>query len=307
MYKLRTACPWGRIVDALGFDHHLGRRDALQGRRRTLCVEPLEQRTLLSLCVWDGGGGDDYWTTAANWAGDVAPVAGDDLRFVGTIRSDTQNDFAVGTSFKSIEFAADHFSLAGNRVALTDGVAVDWGVTGSAISLDTVLDGTITVNVADTNLALSGIISGSGSLTKIGTGTLSLSRNNSYSGGTYLNTGAIHVSLPNDPFGSGTLHLGGGVLHSSGDGTLHNSVEVAHGTTSVIGPFGEYALALAGDISGSGTIRYERDEPGILQLAGENQAFTGVFHEAGGGTTGRVVKFTWLQPPHRVRLRSLGW
>ena len=29
--------------------------------------------------IWDGGGADTNWGTAANWSTDVAPVAGDDL------------------------------------------------------------------------------------------------------------------------------------------------------------------------------------------------------------------------------------
>ena len=31
--------------------------------------------------TWDGGGADANWQTAANWVGDIAPVAGDDLVF----------------------------------------------------------------------------------------------------------------------------------------------------------------------------------------------------------------------------------
>src|SRR5262249_24637762 len=33
------------------------------------------------LSTWDGGGADNNWSTAANWVGDVAPHAGDDLVF----------------------------------------------------------------------------------------------------------------------------------------------------------------------------------------------------------------------------------
>jgi hypothetical protein len=59
-----------------------------------------------SAATWDGGGGDGNWTTAANWAGDVAPVASDLLQFGGTTNLVTNNDFASNTSFGGISFLA---------------------------------------------------------------------------------------------------------------------------------------------------------------------------------------------------------
>src|SRR5262245_5498824 len=80
--------------------------------------------------TWDGGGGDGNWTTAANWAGDVAPVAGDPLLFGGTTNLTTNNDFAVGTSFSGITFqpGAGAFTLAGNGVILTGDTINNSGV-----------------------------------------------------------------------------------------------------------------------------------------------------------------------------------
>src|SRR5262249_57360237 len=62
-----------------------GRRGSRAARARGFrpSLETLEGRVLLATRVWDGGGADANWTTAANWAGDVAPGAGDDLVFVG--------------------------------------------------------------------------------------------------------------------------------------------------------------------------------------------------------------------------------
>ena len=36
-------------------------------------VDSLEDRTLLTTVLWDGGGADANWTTPQNWASDVAP------------------------------------------------------------------------------------------------------------------------------------------------------------------------------------------------------------------------------------------
>ena len=88
--------------------------------------------------IWDGGGSDNHWATAANWVGDVAPLAGSSLLFIGAGQTTTYNNFTAGTAFKSIKFAASGFSVAGHSLTLTDSVTVDSGVTGSAISANIV-------------------------------------------------------------------------------------------------------------------------------------------------------------------------
>ncbi len=184
---------WESIRESLGF----GRRETQRNRqarqqRRTFAIEPLEERALLSVCTWDGGGADNNWMTAANWSNDTAPVAGDSLVFSGTTRTATQNDYTAGMSFASIEFADDNFSLAGNAITLTSGITVDTGATGSTISLDTTLSGSNTFSVAaSTSLTDSGVLSGTGSLTKSGSGTLVLTGTNTYSGTTTVSAGAL--------------------------------------------------------------------------------------------------------------------
>ena len=99
--------------------------------RRRLAFEPLEDRSLLSVCIWTGGGGsNNNWNNSANWVNDqqppaqVVPQPGDELQFVGTAPSNgTQNDFPTGTSFQSIDFAANGFVVAGNDITLTDGIS----------------------------------------------------------------------------------------------------------------------------------------------------------------------------------------
>src|SRR5262245_12286561 len=82
-------------------------------------LEALEERLAPAVSTWDGGGGDSNWTTAANWDGDVAPAAGDDLVFAGTVGQTPTNDFAAGTVFSSITFSGGGFTLTGNAVTLT--------------------------------------------------------------------------------------------------------------------------------------------------------------------------------------------
>ena len=72
--------------------------------------------------TWDGGGGDNNWTTAANWDLDTAPAAGDDLVFSGTTRPANTNNFSAGTSFRSVRFTDAGFTITGNALTLTNGI-----------------------------------------------------------------------------------------------------------------------------------------------------------------------------------------
>ena len=214
MAKRSLPSRWKSLFEFLGFSSDSTKRNGFSEKGRLLRAEPLETRELLSVCVWDGGGSNNNWTTAANWVGDAAPVAGDDLQFSGAVRTSTQNDFTTGTSFATIEFKDSNFSLAGNGFAVTSGITVDSGKTGSAISANVGLGGGVSVYTIDTSLAISGVVSGANSLTKTGSGTLTLSGANTYSGGTTINAGKIYAGS-SSALGS-TLAL----LYFGGNGTL---------------------------------------------------------------------------------------
>lgn len=86
-------------------------------------LEVLETRLAPATRIWDGGSAiGNNWTDAANWVGDVAPVANDDLVFpAGAARLGAANDFLPGTPFNSIRFTAGGYSLNGNQVVLGPG------------------------------------------------------------------------------------------------------------------------------------------------------------------------------------------
>ncbi len=109
------------VLSALGPGRRGGHSHARRVKGRRLAFEPLEDRQLLSLCTWTGGGADNNWSTAANWSRNgqqQAPQAGDNLLFQGTAQTTTHNDLAAGTSFNSIEFADAGFSISGNAFSL---------------------------------------------------------------------------------------------------------------------------------------------------------------------------------------------
>src|SRR5262245_803030 len=95
-----------------------------------LRLDRLQTPLATALATSDGGGGNANWTTAANWAGDVAPLPGDDLVFptMGQgvpPQAATVNDFPAGTAFHSIEITDRNYRLTGNGIALAAGLIAD--------------------------------------------------------------------------------------------------------------------------------------------------------------------------------------
>ena len=168
--------------------------------------------------TWDGGGSDNNWTTAANWVGDLAPLAGDALVFAGSVRLAPNNNYAAATSFASITFdnTADLFVIGGNQITLAGNVTNnDTQLQTMNVAMD--MAATRTVNAASGPMTLSGVLSGAGGVQKLGNQRLTLSATNSYSGDTSVSAGALRadrgVGLPV----AGNLNLAGGVLETGAD------------------------------------------------------------------------------------------
>ena len=180
---------------------------------------------------WNGGGANNYWTTAANWGG-TAPVAGDDLIFqansaVDVTSLNNTNNFAAGTAFRSITFQvlSTNYVLNGNQVVFSDAAVTALSSQSSgqnAVNFDIqlnvnqtfeatlaygplVIDGAVNLNghhltnsVVNTsgNINIGGRISGTGDLVKTGNGTLLLDGavNNTYSGTTRVTDGTLELN-----------------------------------------------------------------------------------------------------------------
>jgi fibronectin-binding autotransporter adhesin len=112
--------------------------------------------------------------------------------------------------------------------------------------------GNAMINPAGYAVALSGALSGSGGLVLAGSGSLTLSANNSYSGGTIVSAGALIVSnTAGSATGSGNLTLQGGTLASGPTGSISGSVlagnsanTITPGGSGMIGSLGVGGLTL---------------------------------------------------------------
>jgi autotransporter-associated beta strand protein len=169
--------------------------------------------------VWAGSHPQSgHWTTASNWEGGVAPIAGDDLIFpAGAARlADNTNNFPTNTLFRFLTFGGADYVLRGNPVRLTEGVVCTNDLGTNTVALDLLLGAdqtfrcsnaaarleisggvnlsnrTLTVETAG-QVSLSGVVSGAGGLIKTGGGTLALtgSNANTYAGMTVVNEGTL--------------------------------------------------------------------------------------------------------------------
>ncbi len=165
--------------------------------------------------------------------------------------------------------------------------SVDWVDSGSGLSSDAFFTGAnvtfndntanATVNVqglvtpgnlifnnANSNYLLlgTGSIGGTGSLTMLGTGTLTLNLNNTYSGGTILGAGRIRLGS-NNGLGNGFLTFNGGALSAAGPAaiTLTNALTIKGNTTfGDATDNGRFTLSNSVDFSGgSSTLTINSD------------------------------------------------
>lgn len=131
------------------------------------------------------------------------------------------------------------------------------------------------------NLTLTGAIDGSSALTVRGTGVVTLSGNNTYSGGVSMGTdsGTTLVVGNNNALGSGTLTVSGngGIIGASTGTSLANDVTLDAGLEVTDAGAN---LFFTGTLSGSGALT--KNGIRALLLAGDNAGFSGgITHNAG--------------------------
>jgi autotransporter-associated beta strand protein/T5SS/PEP-CTERM-associated repeat protein len=172
------------------------------------------------------GGSNDSWTAANIIVASNATAA-----------------FGVGgaSSFTTSNIT----TLLGNLTAVTDnGLQA-----GSAIGFDTTAGAfTLTNNVADS----AGTGGGALGLSKLGTGTLTLTGSNSYSGNTTINAGTLAISN-SYALGSGTVTFASNNTSLMALDNLNVANNIALATNGIIDS-GSNTVTVSGGISGSGAV-----------------------------------------------------
>jgi autotransporter-associated beta strand protein len=172
--------------------------------------------------LWNGGASGNNWTSGGNWGGS-APAPPAVLKFSALAsggHAGNFNDFAAGTQFNGITFisGAPAYNLLGKSITL-GGPVLNQSARDQSISLDMVLaSGGGSFDTGTRKITVSGAISGSGPLIKIGGGELTLSGADSFRGGTVVNQGVLQISSAGGlPAGRGlTIGAGGGLALAGG-------------------------------------------------------------------------------------------
>jgi autotransporter-associated beta strand protein len=127
---------------------------------------------------------------------------------------------------------------------------------------------TLTTGNDNTSTTFSGTISGSGSLVKVGTGTLTLAGANAYTGGTTLAGGTLSLAN-NQALGSGPLTTTGSVVDYANGVSIANAIVINSNTTQLQVLSG--SATQAGAISElNGPRPLEKIGAGTLVLSGVN-------------------------------------
>ncbi|WP_273727408.1 autotransporter outer membrane beta-barrel domain-containing protein [Brucella gallinifaecis] len=260
----------------------------------------------------------------------------DDDVFAGQISGSVTGSAQYRGFQTAIKDGASTWSLSGNSESWTikQGVlqigngGTSGNVTGNIITgIDANVKGTLTFNRTD-NLTLNGVLSGTGNVVQKGSGTTILTGNNTYTGGTAINSGILQIgnggtsgSIVGDVVNSTALHFnrsdsltyngiisgtgsvtqkGGGTTILTADQTYTGGTTVQTGTLQLgnggmTGSFKGNATissggALAfnrsgmtsfnGVLSGNGALRQEG--PGSLSIDSDNSGFGGMTSVTGG-------------------------
>ncbi len=243
MRKHASSSRWQGIFEALGFARREPRGKVQSPQSRTLRIERLEERRLLTVLYWDplqGGGanlgGSGQWTNggAAVWYNpatrtDVAwnSANGDTAVFQGTAGTvAVRNPVAVG----SIGFGTNGYTLTAVTINLIGNTTPGWS------------DGEIRVQSGITD-TITCALGGSLGLTKTGAGTLILTGDNMYSGATAIENGTLAVAGGDNRLPTGaTVTLGYAANQTSGilqlgDGTTASNQTLAGLTNDMAGTY----------------------------------------------------------------------
>ncbi|MFO1512145.1 MAG: autotransporter-associated beta strand repeat-containing protein, partial [Verrucomicrobiota bacterium] len=173
----------------------------------------LANETRAATLSWSGGSPTtSNWSDIQNWGFAGTPTTGDTLIFPGAQpRLANVNDIA-GLTVSEIRFvgASGGYTISGNAFTVTNGITATNTAGVNAMANNIALASVGLINVGSgASLTLSGALSGSVGVTKVGLGTLTYSgAANSYSGNTLVLEGTLELGKSGDSAIPNTLQVG---------------------------------------------------------------------------------------------------
>lgn len=184
-----------------------------------------------------------------SFANNTLTISGSNT-FSGTFRSVGTGKLSIGNVYALQNATLDMNAADAGSVSLNNRDCVIGALTGSRnLSLGV---GSVSIGKNNATTTYSGTLSGSGSLTKVGSGTLTLSAN-AYTGNTTVNAGTLSIAQPALALSSTVRVASGAVLDLNYVGT---NVVLALVLNGVSQPNGVYKSTTPGGyISGTGAIQ----------------------------------------------------
>jgi autotransporter-associated beta strand protein len=202
--------------------------------------------------IWDGGGADNNVTTAQNWVGDTLPGANSDIIWAGTTRLNVNVDVGGPANSYTFDNTAGAFVLSGVAFSIANGItnnstatqtinnaitltlAQTWSAaSGNLVFGGNIANGGFLLTIGGgANTSASGIISGTGGLTKSGTGRLTLTGANTYTGTTTVSAGVLNLQNATGlgTIAGGTTVTSGAALQLQGGIAVGNEALTLNGT-----------------------------------------------------------------------------
>jgi autotransporter-associated beta strand protein len=250
--------------------------------------------------------GSSPYTLSAYSAYSTLPTTGGSasVNYKMTAATTLAGSFSVNTL--KLEAPSGDLGLVGNLLTIHGGGLLSTGTTARVISGNTAAtrltagsgsnydlvvhqynSGGLTISaVIGNNAADSQAVS----LTKAGTGSLTLSGASTYSGGTFINSGTLFIgadsaptsgTVTSGPLGTGTVTLAGGTLSTtSGAKTIANAIFAAAGTSSTITKNSSGNATYNGNITGSGNLAIT-GSGASLYLGGDMSGYSGTITTSG--------------------------
>jgi fibronectin-binding autotransporter adhesin len=221
----------------------------------------------------------------ANWVTGVMPNGlGLAANFLKAITAPSTVTATASVTFGAINFNnTNSYTLAGTAAVTlqtsTGAAQINVLAGNHTISAPVLLASPLSVNPSGGNLEMAGNITGTGTLTKTGSGALLISAPSTF-GGLTVNAGTLTLSAANT-FG-GLTAVNGGTLTLADSQALQNSVLQPSGSGAVT--FGTLAAATLGGLQGSGQLSVAVN----LSVGNDNASttFSGLLN--GGGTLNKI-------------------
>ncbi|MGK9286653.1 autotransporter-associated beta strand repeat-containing protein [Sinorhizobium meliloti] len=237
----------------------------------------------LTLNYWDGGGarfdgnvggGDGTWQTSTgndNWADSTGMVNAPFSDGSFAIFAGGRGTVTVDNSLGQVEASGMQF--------MTDGYVIQGGALGLVGPVSTIRVGDGTSAGAGIVATIASDLTGNTRLAKTDLGTLVLTADNSYTGGTEINGGTLQVSAEaNLGDAAGALTFNGGTLRTTASFSTRRSIELA-GQGTIFTDTGT-TLTLNGAPSGNG--KFVKGGGGTAILSSDASAFGGTTSVEGG-------------------------